>query len=110
MRDDGNSVIMIYITASSEEEASSIGEALLQEHLIACANIIPGMKSIYRWEGKIVHDSEAVLILKTQRLHLEKIISRVNEFHSYTCPCILSYSAGGGNEAYMNWVLKETND
>lgn len=107
MTDDNKSLIMVYITTSSEEEAGTIGRKLLDERLIACANIFPGVKSIYRWEGKVVNEFETVLILKARKSNLEKIISRVKDIHSYSCPCILSYPSNGGFEGYINWILKE---
>jgi periplasmic divalent cation tolerance protein len=99
---------MVYITTRDEEEARHIGRVMVEERLAACANIVPGMSSIYRWEGKIVDEREALLILKTHHRHVDRIISRVKQLHSYSCPCILAYKADAGNPAYVKWVLNET--
>ena len=105
---EAEEIIMVYITAPSEEEALKIGDILVEERLAACVNVIPGIKSIYRWEGKIVHDSESVMILKTMKSNFQKISSRVKELHSYTCPCILSYPSDNGYQEYTKWVSDET--
>ena len=107
---DGNSesIIMVYVTVSGEKEAGDIGKILVEERLAACANIFPGVKSIYRWEEKIINDDEAVMILKTKAGRLKNLISRIKELHSYSCPCILSYPSNGGYDGYKNWILKET--
>ena len=100
---------MIYITTSSVEEARSIGATMVEEKLAACANILPSMNSVYRWEGKILEDSEAILILKTRKDLVEPVTRRVRERHSYTVPAILALDVEGGNSDFLNWIIQETN-
>lgn len=102
------SAIWIYVTTKDSAEAETIGKKLVEEHLAACVNIFDKIKSIYRWEGKICEDNEAVLIIKSQEALLPKIVKRVKELHSYSCPCIIALPVVGGNEDFLEWIHKET--
>ncbi|MCH9053675.1 MAG: divalent-cation tolerance protein CutA [Proteobacteria bacterium] len=98
----------LYITVGNAEEAASIARDLLDARLIACANIIDGAKSLYRWEGKIAEESEVVMIAKTREDLVGKVIDRVRELHSYDCPCIVALPIVAGNPAFLDWIEKET--
>jgi periplasmic divalent cation tolerance protein len=98
-------VILIYITADSEKEAEGIASALLDESLIACANIFP-IKSLYRWEGKVKKSQEFALILKTSEAQYETVESKIKEMHSYEVPCVVSIPVNRGNKEYIDWILK----
>lgn len=98
----------IYVTAANSEQAKTIGEALVAERLAACANILAPMTSIYRWQGKVQHDTEAVLIAKTRADLVERVIARVRELHSYTVPCVVSLVIEQGNPAFLQWITDET--
>ena len=98
----------IYVTAATPEQARQIGEALVEERLAACANILAPMASIYRWEGKIQRDTEAVLIAKTQAALVDKVIARVRALHSYTVPCVVSLAIEAGNPDFLDWIERET--
>lgn len=98
----------IYMTAANAEQAKTIGEALVQERLVACANILAPMSSIYWWQGQIQRDSEAVLIAKTRPELVERVIARVRELHSYTVPCVVSLAIEAGNPAFLQWIADET--
>lgn len=98
----------IYITAGSEAEARKIAAALVEERLAACANIIPGMRSIYRWEGKIAEDEETVIIAKTVKDRVPALIERVRALHSYDCPCVVSLAVEDGNPEYLDWLAAQT--
>ncbi len=95
---------MIYITTSGEEESKLIAKTLLEERTVACANIIPSMKSFYWWEGEIEEDTESILILKTRSDKLDTLIKRVKDLHSYELPCILEISIQDGSEDYLKWL------
>jgi periplasmic divalent cation tolerance protein len=105
----GTKVIFIYVTCASEAEAHKIAKAVVTDHLAACANIIPGMKSIYRWEGRIEEAHETVLILKTRAELFEAVEKRVKELHSAKTPCIVSLPLAAGNKDYLQWIAAETN-
>ena len=97
----------VYITCASAEQAATIGRALVEERLAACVNILPGMRSIYRWQGEIVTDNEAVLIAKTREDQVAALTGRVRALHSYTVPCVVVLPILGGNPAYLEWLIGE---
>jgi periplasmic divalent cation tolerance protein len=99
---------LLYVTAESVSEAKVIGRALVESKLAACANIHAGTTSIYRWDGEIQEDNEAVLILKTRRDLIEKATAEIMRRHSYECPCVIAIPITGGNPVYLNWIMKET--
>ena len=98
----------LYVTAPNADEAKKIGEALVAERLVACANILGPIASIYWWQGHIQHDSEAVLIAKTRAELVEHVIARVKALHSYTVPCVVSLAIERGNPDFLNWIEAET--
>ncbi|MEO1804670.1 MAG: divalent-cation tolerance protein CutA [Bacteroidota bacterium] len=98
----------LYITCRDLEEAQSIAKTVVKERLAACGNILPGMQSVYHWEGKVVEDSEVVLLLKTRVDLVDTLTKRVKELHSYDIPCIVSWIIDGGNKEYLNWIAAET--
>jgi len=98
----------VYVTASSGDEARRIAGAIITEKLAACANIIDGMASIYRWQGAIAEDREVVLILKTREALVERLTARVKALHSYDCPCVVSWPIAAGNADFLAWIEAET--
>lgn len=102
------SVVFIYVTAASHDEALAIGRALVEERLAACANVLGGMTSVYRWQGKLQSETEAALVLKTQASLAEAVTDRVRALHSYECPCVVVLPVVGGNPAFLDWIAQET--
>lgn len=94
----------VYITTGTLEEAREIGGKLVEEHLAACANLLPQMESIYSWKGEIHRDQEVVLIAKTNSTLLKSLTDRVKELHSYECPCVVAIPVDGGNPDYFSWL------
>jgi periplasmic divalent cation tolerance protein len=99
---------MLYITASSRDEAKKIGRGLVEDRLAACANVIDGMESIYWWQGKLTEDRETVLIVKTRADLVPAAIAKVRALHSYTVPCIVALPLLDGNPDYLDWLAAET--
>lgn len=95
---------MGYITTSTKAEAKEIVLALLEEKLIACANIIDGVESYFIWEDEINYSKEAVIFFKTRTGNEDKIIKLVKSMHSYECPCIVFNDLEHGNKDFLNWV------
>ena len=104
------SALFAYVTARDREEALRIGRALVEERLAACVNVLDGMQSIYRWEGRVEEASEAVLIVKTDSGRTRAVIDRVKELHSYDCPCVVFWPLAGGNPEYLEWIRRESAD
>jgi len=100
---------LIYITAESTDEARAIGRALVEARLAACANVLGPMTSIYRWEGVVQEGEEAVLIAKTTASLVDALTAKVRELHSYDCPCVDALPVDGGNPAFLDWIVAETN-
>lgn len=100
--------IITLITAPNEEEASHISHTLVEEKLAACINIIPAVRSIYRWEGRIADEKEVLLIVKTKRGLFEPLKKRVKELHSYSVPEIIAVTLIEGDEQYLSWLEQET--
>ncbi len=100
--------VFAYITAGSRDEALRIGRALVDERLAACANILDGMTSIYRWQGAVEEATETVLIAKTRAELFDRLAARVRDLHSYEVPCVIELKVGRGNPAYLDWLRDET--
>lgn len=97
-----------YMTAGSRDEALHIARALVEERLAACANVLDGMTSVYRWQGRIEEDAEAVLIAKTTDDLVDRLVARVKALHSYDCPCVVALPIAGGNQDFIDWIEVET--
>ena len=96
--------IVILTTASTKTEADKIATKLVREKLAACINIIPNIKSIYRWKDKISTDSEFLLIIKTMKSVENKVIQCIKKRHSYDTPEIISFPITGGDKRYLDWM------
>jgi periplasmic divalent cation tolerance protein len=81
---------------------------VVADRLAACANIVPGMKSIYHWEGKLEQGEEVIVILKTRAELFPAVEMRVRELHSYSTPCIVSLPLTNVSEGYLKWIIAET--
>ena len=98
----------VYMTAGSIEEAKSIGQILVGQNLAACVNLFENMTSIYNWEDKLEEGHEVVMIAKTRKTLMPKLIEKVNSLHSYDCPCILELPIQGGNPDFLSWIKSQT--
>jgi periplasmic divalent cation tolerance protein len=100
--------LVVLVTAPSAETAAGIARALVEERLAACGNVVPGLRSLYRWEGKVHDDAEALLILKTTRSRFPALRDRVLALHPYEAPEVLALPVEEGSEKYLAWVRAET--
>ncbi|MDE1920129.1 MAG: divalent-cation tolerance protein CutA [Candidatus Omnitrophica bacterium] len=96
--------IVVLVTAKDKKEAAKIGRGLLENRLIACANIVEGVQSLFWWEGKIDSSKEALLVLKTKKTLFKKVMAKVKSLHSYKLPEIIALPVIQGNQDYLNWV------
>lgn len=94
----------VYVTTASREEALGIARALVAEKLAACANILPGMTSVYPWQGQIQEDNEVALLLKTRADLFVVLAARIRALHSYDTPCIAAWPLVAGDAEYLAWI------
>lgn len=97
-------ISLIYITCSDKVEAKSIAKHLIKEKLVACANIIDNVISIFEYDDKFCEEKEVILILKTLSTHFEKVKNRVVELHSYDVPCIVEIDVSNSSKEFSNWL------
>lgn len=100
--------MVVFITASSEDEAVKIAKTLVEEKLAGCVNIIRNVRSIYFWQGKVEDDQEVLMIVKTRSDLFEELEKRVKSLHSYTVPEIIGIKIKKGSENYLSWLDEVT--
>jgi len=100
--------VSVYVTAPSFDVAGTIGRALVEDRLVACVNILPGVQSIYRWAGNIETAVEVVLIAKSRAALFEEIEKRVRKLHPYDCPCVVAWPIEAGHPHSLDWIASET--
>ena len=100
--------VFVYTTYPSLVEAEQVGRALVERHLCACVNILPGMISHYRWEGKVERAEETVMLIKTRASLAAAVSDAVKELHSYDTPAIMVLPVDSVEKGYLAWLLAET--
>ena len=103
-KDDQLETILIYVTTNSETEAASIARNLVEQGLCACVNIIPQVRSIYSYNGKINDDSEVMMIIKSTKNLYSSLEKRILSIHSYEVPEIISVDIARGNDRFISWI------
>lgn len=101
---------MVYTTWPSVVEAEAAGRAIVADGLAACVNIMPGMLSIYRWQGEVERAQEAVMLLKTREDLAEPVAQAVRARHPYDVPAVLFIPVTGGDADYLDWIANETEE
>ena len=99
--------LVVLMTASSQDEAEQIAQALVGGLLAASVNMIPGVMSVYRWQGAVHRAQEWLLVAKTRRDVLDELVQRVQALHSYDIPQIIALPVTGGSEDYLRWIDQE---
>ena len=100
----GDPVLVALVTVPTMDEAARLGRALVDERLAACANLVPGIRSIYRWQDSVHDDPEVLLVIKTTAPMWDKLMHRVVELHSYETPEVLALPVVDGAPAYLHWL------
>jgi periplasmic divalent cation tolerance protein len=100
---DANAIVVL-LTASSEKEAAAIAEALVEREEAACVNIVPMVRSVYRWKGKIWKETEQLLVIKTTSPSFEDVKRTIKELHSYELPEILAVTVADGEPNVLAWI------
>lgn len=96
--------IVVVTTVGTEEQANLIAREIVARRQAACVNIIPGVRSIYRWKGKICKDGELVLIIKSLEREFESVMATIRELHSYELPEILAFDVTRGEKGFLDWI------
>jgi periplasmic divalent cation tolerance protein len=99
--------IVVLSTCSSREEADRIAYQLVDQHLAACVSVVPGVGSVYRWQGAVERAEEVLLIVKSSRPLFQQLRARIEQLHSYSTPEIVALPIVDGAEAYLNWMTTE---
>jgi periplasmic divalent cation tolerance protein len=98
------SAILVLCTCPDAAAAERIGKALIEARLAACANVVPGLTSIYAWQGEIARDAECLLVLKTLTAAYEALEKRLVALHPYELPEVIAVPISEGYAAYLNWI------
>src|SRR5262245_65303222 len=96
--------IVVVTTVGTEEQAYLIGRELVARRQAACVNVLPGVRSIYRWEGKICRDGELMLVIKTLEGEFPAVSATIRELHNYDLPEILSFPVAQGEPGFLDWI------
>lgn len=97
-------MLMVFTTFANAEDAARAVRTLVEERLIACGNLLPGVRSLYRWEGKLEDQSEVMVIMKTRKQDWTALISRLHELHPYQVPECVAIRIASGSPKYMAWL------
>jgi periplasmic divalent cation tolerance protein len=100
----GSNALLVLTTAESEDQARGLAGALLERRLAACVNLLPGLRSLYRWQGELRDDREILLLIKTTTGRFEEVRSTIRELHSYELPEILALPVDRGDSAFLAWL------
>lgn len=100
-------IASLYVPFPNEQSAIAVIEKLLEKNQIACANLIPAGQSFYRWEGKIVSESEVYVIFKAVRNSIDTLTENLKKLHPYETPAILSLNCESLNVDYSNWLYEQ---
>jgi periplasmic divalent cation tolerance protein len=101
-------VVVFTTVAASGEAAGAIARALVDERLAACVNLLPPMRSVYRWEGAVQQDDERQLVIKTTRARVPELWTRLRALHPYDLPEFLVLPIADGSHAYLEWIREST--
>ncbi len=99
-------VRLVLTTVANPDDAARLGRALVEERLAACATLIPGVQSIYRWKGEVESATETLLLIKTGPEQLDRLQARLHELHSYETPEFLVLKVDAASQPYLDWLLE----
>ena len=100
--------LLVFTTLPTADKAAEIAKLLVDEKLVACANLLPAVRSIYRWQGKMHDENEVLVLLKTRAEQLERLKLRLLEVHPYEVPEVLAVPVESGYQPYLDWLAGET--
>jgi periplasmic divalent cation tolerance protein len=97
-------MLIVFTTYEREEDAARVTRVLVEERLIACGNLLPGARSLYRWKGEVADQREVVVLMKTRKQDWPALISRLHELHPYETPECVAVRIAAGAPRYMAWL------
>ncbi len=97
--------VVVLVTAPSADAAADIARAVVTEKLAACGNVVPAVRSIYRWKGELQDETEALLVLKAPRKRFPELCDRVRALHPYELPEVIALPIEAGHEPYIDWII-----
>jgi periplasmic divalent cation tolerance protein len=100
--------IVVLVTASSEAEATKIGQAVVEDGVAACANIVPNLTSLFRWDGKLLKEQEVLIVLKSRLDLFRDLEAVIRRHHSYEVPEIIALPIIEGSASYLKWIIEST--
>ena len=100
--------LLVFTTLPNADKAAEIARALVEERLAACANLLPAVRSIFRWEGKIRDENEVLVLLKTRAENVERLKARILELHPYEVPEVIAVPIESGYQAWLDWMTAQT--
>jgi len=100
--------VIVLITVPSMEVGKQIARELVETRLAACVNILPGITSLYRWQGEVTEEDELLLVVKTQQALFDRLVELVTQHHPYDLPEVIALPIIAGLESYLTWIDKET--
>jgi periplasmic divalent cation tolerance protein len=101
-------VRMVFMTVPDAETGARLVRAVVTDRLAACGNLVPGLRSIYRWKGEVCDEAEVLVVLKTTAARFEALRERLVGLHPYECPEVVAVPVVGGHADYLAWVAAET--
>ena len=104
----GDEILVVYCTCPDEASGQKIADHLVGERLAACVNLIPGLRSTYRWKGEVQHDAECLLLVKTRQSRLAAMQEAIRASHPYELPEVIAVPVVAGSKEYLRWVLENT--
>lgn len=103
-------LLVCFCTCPDATSAARLADALVGERLAACVNIVPGLRSVYRWQGRVERSDEVLLLIKTSQARLPALSARVLDLHPHELPEVVAVEVAGGLSAYLDWVAEQTSD
>lgn len=101
-------VLVCFCTCPDTDSAARLADVLVGERLAACVSVVPGLRSVYRWQGAIERSDESLLLIKTSHDRLETLTARVRDLHPYELPEVVAVEVAGGLSTYLDWVVEQT--
>jgi periplasmic divalent cation tolerance protein len=104
----GDETLVVYCTCPDEASGQKIADRLVGDRLAACVNLIPALRSTYRWKGEVQHDAECLLLVKTRRSRFTAMQDAIRACHPYELPEVIAVPVTAGSKEYLDWVLENT--